>query len=146
MGHELYVAGLRLLDGELLIVVTNESPGNAIKIYGLRWEIETLFSCLKGRGFHFEDTHIVDPERIKKLFVLLAIAFCWCHKIGEWRHEFRPIKIKKHGRPAISLFRYGLDYIIDMALNLIKKVHLFMNCIAHLKVADPGLDAMAGIA
>jgi hypothetical protein len=64
-----------LLDGDLLIVVTNESPGDAIKIYGLRWEIETLFACLKSRGFNFEDTHITDHERIKKLFVLLAIAF-----------------------------------------------------------------------
>jgi hypothetical protein len=146
LGHKLYVAGLRLLDGELLIVVTNESPGSAIKIYGFRWEIETLFSCLKSRGFYFEDTHIIDRERIKKLFVLLAIAFCWCHKIGEWRHEIRPIQIKKHGRPAISLFRYGLDYIIDVVLNLVRKPHLFRNCLAHIKTTDPRLNATVGAA
>ena len=40
LNHELYIAGLRLADGDLLIVVTNESPGNAVQTYGLRWEIE----------------------------------------------------------------------------------------------------------
>ena len=130
LGSYLYLAGLKLFDGDLLIVVTSENPGNAIKTYGLRWEIETLFGCLKSKGFNFEDTHITDYERIKKLFVLLSIAFCWAHKTGEWRHEIRPIKIKKHGRPAISLFRYGLDYIVDVVLNLFKKFDLFKNCLA----------------
>lgn len=31
LGSELYLAGLRLLDGDLLIIVTNETPGDAIK-------------------------------------------------------------------------------------------------------------------
>ncbi len=130
MGHLLYVSGLKLFDGELLIIVTNEMPGDAIQKYSLRWEIETLFGCLKSKGFNFEDTHITDYDRIKKLFVLLAIAFCWAHKTGEWRHEHRPIRIKKHGRPAISIFRYGLDYIVDVLLNLVIKIDLFENCLA----------------
>jgi hypothetical protein len=125
MGHEVYIAGMKLADGELLIVATTESPGLAITIYALRWEIETLFSCLKGRGFNFEDTHIIDRARIKKLIVLLAVAFCWAHKTGEWRHEHRPIKIKRHGRPEVSLFRYGLDYLVDLLANLFSKLDLF---------------------
>jgi hypothetical protein len=145
LGHKLYLAGLKLFDGDLLIVVTNENPGIAIKTYGLRWEIESLFGCLKSKGFNFEDTHITDYERIKKLFVLLAIAFCWSHKTGEWRHEFRPIKIKKHGRPAISLFRYGLDYIADVVLNLVKKFDLFANCLAIFRPAEPDLEVNGGL-
>jgi hypothetical protein len=62
-GHLLYLAGLRLADGDLLIVATPEEPESAIKNYGLRWEIETLFGCLKGRGFHFEDTHITETGK-----------------------------------------------------------------------------------
>ena len=104
-GHSVYLAGLRLSDGQLLIVATSMPAETAIKTYALRGEIETLFGCLKGRGFNFEDTYMTDAERIKKLFALLAIAFCWSHKTGQWRHEEKPIKIKKHGRPAISLFR-----------------------------------------
>ena len=48
LGHELYVAGMRLVDGDYLIVVTPDYPGSAIRIYASRWEIETLFSCSKG--------------------------------------------------------------------------------------------------
>lgn len=75
MGCELYLAGLRLSTGDLLIVATSEIPNNAVKIYGLRWEIETLFGCLKGRGFNFEDSHIIDKESLKKVFVLLSKIF-----------------------------------------------------------------------
>lgn len=134
--HNLYLCGLRLLDGELLIVATNELPENAIKIYGLRWEIETLFGCLKGRGFNFEDTHVTHLERIKKIFVLLAIAFCWAHKTGEWQHEVKPIKIKKHGRLAISLFRYGLDYIINAILKVVYYPDLFKKCLLRLSFPE----------
>ncbi len=122
MGHEVYIEGMLLADGELLIIASNEIPGNLITKYAFRWEIETIFSCLKGRGFNFEDTHITDQDRIKKIVVLLAIGFCWAHKTGEWRHdEVNAIKIKAHGRPEVSLFRYGLDYLIDVLANLFSK-------------------------
>jgi len=121
-----------LADGELLIVATNELPNDAIKKYGLRWEIETLFGCLKGRGFNFEDTHVTDKNRIKKIFVLLAIAFCWAHKTGEWQHEITPIKIKKHGRSAISLFRYGLDYITNAIMKVFHQPNLFKKCLSKI--------------
>jgi len=137
LGYSLYVSGLKLLDGDFLIIVTNENPGNAIKTYGLRWEIESLFSCLKGRGFNFEDTHITDQERIKKLLALLAIAFCWAHKTGEWRHEAcEPIKVKTHGRPAVSLFRYGLDYLIEAVVNMVVRTDLFENCLSRIRLPE----------
>ncbi|KLT90982.1 hypothetical protein T633_0557 [Acinetobacter baumannii MRSN 58] len=76
------------------------------------WEIETLFSCLKGRGFNLENTRLTDPRRVKKLIAVLAISFCWCYLTGEWQHDQKKaIKIKKHGRLSMSLFRYGLDYV-----------------------------------
>ncbi len=48
------------------------------------------------------------------LMALLAIAFFWAHKTGEWFHEAKPIKMKTHHRPAVSIFRYSLDYINDI--------------------------------
>ena len=41
-------------------------------------------------------------------------SFCWAHKTGEWRcmHE-QEIKLKKHGRKAQNIFRYGLDLLQD---------------------------------
>jgi hypothetical protein len=50
-GHWLYVAALRLDDGELLIVVTDHAPEAAITDYAKRWAIETLFGCFKTCGY-----------------------------------------------------------------------------------------------
>ena len=106
------LSALRLADGELLIVASGGLAQDAITVYGLRWEIETLFGCLKGRGFKLEETRVVGYLRIKKLLVLPVIAFCWAHKVGDWKHDcVLPIKVKKHGPRAQSLFRYGLDCI-----------------------------------
>lgn len=116
--HPVYLSGLRLSDGELLIVASDHFDSQAIQVYGLRWEIETLFGCLKGRGFKLEETRVVGYLRIKKLLVLPVIAFCWTHKIGEWKHDcVLPIKVKTHQRRAQSLFRYGLDAIRSEILN-----------------------------
>jgi hypothetical protein len=110
-GHSLYMIGFKMADGELVIITTQEQPETALEDYKERWQIETLFSCLKTRGFDLEATHMKDPERLEKLLAFTAIAFSWAHLIGEWRHEVKPIKIKKHERPARSLFRHGLDYL-----------------------------------
>ncbi|EMU40221.1 transposase subunit, partial [Acinetobacter baumannii ABNIH23] len=50
-----------------LLVVSPQFNANAIQDYALRWEIETLFSCLKGRGFNLENTRLTDPRRVKKI-------------------------------------------------------------------------------
>jgi Transposase DDE domain len=113
-----YLSGLRLSDGELLIVASSLATFDAIETYALRWQIETLFGCLKGRGFNLEDTHITDRWRIKRLLVVVVIAFCWTHRTGEWRHEHvNPIKVKKHQRLAKSIFKYGLDWMRDKLLD-----------------------------
>ncbi|KTD27492.1 putative Transposase (IS4 family) [Legionella maceachernii] len=102
--------------------ITSSSQGEALEtgpkeIPRQFFTRQTLFSCLKSRGFNFEDTHVTKPERIAKLIALLAIGFCWAYKAGQWLHKQKPIKIMKHGRKAISFFRYGLDLIRDVALN-----------------------------
>lgn len=116
-GVEVYLSALRLDDGELLIIASSKLCENALEIYGKRWEIETLFSCLKGRGFNLEDTRVTDTTRIKRLLVIPVIAFCWAHRVGEWQHEeVKAIKLKKHQRLAKSIFKCGLDLIRDKLL------------------------------
>jgi len=117
-GQSVYVVGMLLPNGEYLILVTDLNPETALEEYKKRWGIETVFQCLKGRAFNFEDTHMTFPDRIDKLIALLAIAFSWCHVTGEWSHSQQPIKIKKHGRKAISLFRRGLDHIARILHNI----------------------------
>lgn len=129
-GHSLYVEGLRLPDGELLIVVSPDSPKTIIEDYARRWEIETLFGCLKTRGFNLESTHMVEAEKIRKMVALLAIALCWAYRLGEVLNEQKPIKIKKHGRKAKSLFRYGLDWIRNILFNIDEQWEEYVNILA----------------
>lgn len=122
-GQPVYVVGMLLPNGEYLIPATDRKPETALEDYKKRWGIETLFQCLKGRGFNFEDTHITFPERISRLIALLAIAFSWCHATGEWVSSQKPIKIKKHGRKVVSLFRSGLDHLGRILHNLSELYH-----------------------
>ena len=117
-----WLSAMKLESGELLILAGNQYFQCPIEVYGYRWEIETLFQCLKGRGFHMEDTRLTDPVRFKKMVALLAIAFCWAHKAGEWKHKaIKPLKVKTHGRLEQSIFRYGLDYLTDHLLHHLHK-------------------------
>lgn len=54
-----------------MIVVSNNNFPNSLYLYRWRWGIETLFSCLKSRGFGLEDTHMTDPRKIEKFLFLL---------------------------------------------------------------------------
>ncbi len=117
-GHWVYISALRLEDGKLLIVMSNHRPHQAIADYGKRWGIETLFGCLKTRGFCLESTHLKDPQRLSRMIALLTIALCWAFLTGEWLAQQQAIPIKKHGRKARSIFRYGFDYLRRISFNL----------------------------
>jgi hypothetical protein len=64
-------------------IVTCHKPQSAIVDYAKRWGIETLFGCLKTRGFCLESTHLQDAERLGRMVALLTIASCWAFKTGE---------------------------------------------------------------
>jgi len=109
-GELLYLVGLRL-HNDFLIVATDLKPEHGLQTYGLRWGIETLFGCLKSRGFNLEQTHVTDSDKLARLLILLAIAVLWAFSTGLWLHQKKPIPFKKHGRRALSLFRLGLDFL-----------------------------------
>jgi hypothetical protein len=127
-GAKVYLCGSRSERGELMIVATNQRSKSAVEIYLRRWEIETLFSCLKSRGFYFEATHLKHIDRIEKMMGLLTVGLCWAHKIGEWRSEKKQIRWCKHReflhvqmRPQNSYFRLGLDLLREVLINPYKK-------------------------
>lgn len=124
-GVEVYLAGLRLENGELLIIASGQFCLQSIENYAKRWEIETLFSCLKSRGFNLENTRVTNRLRMKRLLSVAVIAFCWAHRTGEWQvKNVKPLKIKKHQRPAKSIFRCGLDLIRDVLLKPVNSLVL----------------------
>jgi len=142
--NKLYLSGTLGEKGELVIIVSNKQTNEAIENYYHRWEIENLFQCLKNRGFRFEETHMTNRAKIKKLIVLLAIAFCWAHKTGEWRcSNERQIKLKKHGRKEKSIFRYGLDLLQDTVSKLGKKVGRMMKLIKILTLPISNIPCLS---
>lgn len=116
-GERWHVTGMRRPRGEYVIVVSERETQTALADYARRWEIETLFGCLKTRGFCLEATHVTEPERLKKLLALVALAFCWAHVTGEWLSAHKPLPIKQHGRKAVSIFRHGLDHLRRILCN-----------------------------
>lgn len=117
-GHQVYIGALRLQDNSLLTVIAPSYCHTIIDDYAQRWGIETLFGIFKSRGFNLEDTHLTDSERLSRLFALLTIALCWAYRTGQWLSDNKPILIKKHGRKAKSVFRYGFDHLRLILLNL----------------------------
>lgn len=127
------VVGKRLAADKYVILATTTPPKQALQLYRRRWEIETLFGALKSRGFDLQTTHLCRPERIGKLTGLLSLAFVWSHLIGQWRaaREGKPA-LKKHGYLAKSLFRYGLDHLQSIMLNLHGRQAAFNRCLGVL--------------
>src|SRR5215210_3134693 len=117
LGEEVSLMGMRTREGEYVIVASSEQSDEILRDYALRWKIENLFGCLKSRGFCLEETHLTERERLEKLLALLTLAFCWAYIAGQWLARIKPIKIKKHGRLAKSLFRHGFDHLRRILCN-----------------------------
>lgn len=65
-----------LSDGDILFLFGNCNPKFLAQLYRKRWSIQVFFQNIKTRGFNLEDTHIQDLQRIRKLIVMISIAFC----------------------------------------------------------------------
>jgi hypothetical protein len=130
-GQLCYLSGSRIKykgKMELQIIISFNKPEEAQETYKDRWQIETAFRALKSSGFNIEDTHLTDIDRIKKLFSLVMLAFAWAYVVGVFADEnLKKIEIKKHGRRAKSIFKYGLQIIANALLNPLKinKINVF---------------------
>lgn len=131
-GQWVFVTGLRLADQSLLVVITDAHPHTALERYARRWQIETLFGALKSRGFNLEATHVTRRDRLSKLLALLTIALIWALHTGRWQQHLKPLPLKKHGRPAQSCFRRGLDFLRHMVFNLESQPDLFHQALPFL--------------
>ncbi len=117
LSEEVALMGMRTPEGEYVIVASSTHSDEILQDYAQRWKIESLFGCLKSRGFCLEATHVTERERLEKLLALLTVTFCWAYIVGKWLARIRPIKIKKHGRLAKSLFRHGFDHLRRVLCN-----------------------------
>ena len=131
-----YLSGMKTIKDnkiEFCIVISFNKPEESLEKYAKRWQIETLFKAFKSSGFNLEDTHVTQMDRIEKLVLLVMLAFVWCYKIGDYIDtNIKAIRIIKHGSRAISIFKYGLDYlsrILISGINCLKiNVYQFLSC------------------
>jgi hypothetical protein len=108
-GVKLRVLACKNHKGDILYLAYHGHAEQAMERYAKRWGCETMHQALKSRGFHMEDTHVTDMNRITTLFGVLVIAFVWCCLTGEQEECRELIKKLAHGYPPKSLFRRGLD-------------------------------------
>jgi hypothetical protein len=136
-GEKCYLSGCKTINRkgklEYVIIVSFCKPEEALTYYKKRWQIETLFKGLKSSGFNIEVTHVTKQDRLEKLILLTMIAFVWCYKIGDFIDKnIQSIKIKKHNRKAVSVFKYGLDNVSKILLSGFNSLNInlfsFLSC------------------
>ena len=131
-GELCYLSGAVIKDKtgkpEPQILVSFCRPEEALPAYKERWTIETMFKGLKSSGFNIEDTHMVHINRIEQLFGVVIIAYTWAYCVGIAANiKVKAVRVLKNGRSAISLVKYGLNFIADALLNPFRpsKINVF---------------------
>ena len=69
--------------------------------------MECAFSAMKARGLGLEDTHMIAPDRLSRLFGLLCIVLAWMVRVGAAAQELDPPTPDNRGRKARSTARTG---------------------------------------
>jgi hypothetical protein len=131
---DLQVGTKRLEDGSFLILASRGvDPESMFELYWERWDIETLFAALKSRGFDLEATHLTEPDRIRKLLGVLALAYSWTRIVGlDRKRREGPPRECANGYPEKSLFRYGLDRLRELVINWHRMQDELSRCIQAL--------------
>lgn len=87
-----------------------------------------MFKGLKSSGFNIEDTHMVHIKRIELLFGVVIIAYTWAYLVGIAANiKVKAIRVLNNGRRAISIVKYGLNFIADALFNPFRptKINVF---------------------
>ena len=108
-GPEVAVRAVRPAGRDPVIVATNRPDLRALDAYRKRWAIECFFADAKTRGLNLEDTRLTAPRKLDLLVAILVIAIAWVSATSERLLGRTALPRKKHGYPAKSRFRIGLD-------------------------------------
>jgi hypothetical protein len=110
-GPAVAVRAVRPKGREPVIVATNRPDARALAAYRKRWAIECFFADAKSRGLNLEDTRLTAPRKLDLLVAILVIAVAWASATAARLIGRRALPRKKHGYPAKSVFRIGLDQL-----------------------------------
>jgi hypothetical protein len=93
---------------EFLRLISTLTPALAMKNYGYRYRIESMYKHLKSNGFDLEELHVQKEYKVQMMMAVLVLAYTLAVVKGLKKYR-RKIALKKHGSPEMSVFRYGLD-------------------------------------
>ena len=135
---QIYIHGFRYRNSEgkleNLIIASFDPNIKVSEEYANRWYIETMFKNFKTNGFNMEDTHVTKLDRLETLFGLLTLGYLCAINAGKIVLKEKPelFKIANNGRPKLSIFRAGLDEMMNVLLNVIMKrfnlIFKFLSC------------------
>lgn len=110
------------------LIVTDLAPEQAnVAWYGMRTWIEAGFKDTKRGGWHWEQTKMTDPQRVERLWLVIAVATLWVVSVGAEAEENLPAssfealpetyiarrRSSKKSRPRLlSCFRRGIIKIL----------------------------------
>lgn len=82
------------------------------------WQ-EQAFRDLKSGGWHWHESHLLNPDHVARLRVVLVIAYVWSVALGSQAvaAQLSQPLIRRADRPLgrlFSLFREGLDFLIQV--------------------------------
>jgi Transposase DDE domain len=111
---------------DLLILMTN-LPNNKhkiIAIYGIRWQIECMFKCLKSNGFNLEELGFTNPNKVRLMLciVIACYVLCVCEGIKKIKKKTKKTK-KDEKQKRCSIFQRGYE-IINLK---VQKIVLFLD-------------------
>lgn len=92
----------------LRLVTTLSYADKAVELYKLRYRIEALFKHLKSNGFDLEALHLQSSRKVRLMMALVVLAYTLSiiYGLKRYKRKYPPLK---HGSPAMSVFRVGLE-------------------------------------
>ena len=111
-------------------MITDEEPSlNTLWQYGLRFCIEELFLDSKSGVFQLEDSHIRSAKRLKRLYLVAALAILYSTtqgmaiQVAGLRQQVDP-----HRHRGLSYLKIGLRYlqgVVHKGRTLLRPIPLF---------------------
>jgi Transposase DDE domain len=119
-------------DDDLLILMTN-LPNNKHKImaiYGIRWQIECMFKCLKSNGFNLEELGFANPNKVRLMLCIVIACYVLCVCEGIKKIKKKAKKMKKDGKQnRISIFHQGYEIVNLKAQKIVLFLDWLLNSI-----------------
>lgn len=107
---------------DLVILLTNlpNKKHKILAIYGLRWQIESMFKSLKTNGFSMENLGFTNPKKVRVLLCIVIACYVLCVCEG-----IKKIKKSNGQNSRVSIFQKGYQIVCIKS----QKIALFVEWI-----------------